>query len=179
MPEKRSKTPTARELEKALETMRALGYKIEPPTLEVESEKQEASIAKLGFKSKKPKVVKENPRVLKCFLVTAHNVGGNTYGPGEVTLDATQEGLFKGLVHQDNLAKAHHYDRADIQPYSKHFLVQVGSGADKNHKYRKVEVNESQFSTGMGRGANPTISVSKFDIAGYNPGSTNRPDMEF
>src|SRR6266446_7711099 len=108
MAEKRNKNPTSKEIEKALEVMKSLGFLVTPPSSQKELEKQETSIEKLGFtekvvkkKVKEPKV----PQFLTCHLGAMHYAGGMSYGPGEVKIPSAQEGLFRHLVHQDNLAK--------------------------------------------------------------------------
>jgi len=177
MAEKRVKSPTAKQIEQALETMRALGYKIEPPSAELDSAKQEASIVKLGFKGRKAKVIPESTKQLKCNLGFAQTLGGTTYGPGEVVLEANQVSLLRTLVHQDQLTRAQYYDTAQYQPYSRCFIIQPGRSGDSHHRYSKVEVTEAAFN-GPAFLSSPTITTGKFDIAGYNPGSTNHPTME-
>src|SRR6266446_8968269 len=169
MPEKRNKNPTSREIEKALEVMKSLGFLVTPPSSQVELEKQETSIEKLGFTEKRAKRKVKDPKVpqfLTCYLGATHYAGGQSYGPGEVKIPSSQEGLFRHLVYQDKIAKQAHYDTAQYNPHSHDFII---SSNGNNGGFRKVEVSEHYFNSDSALN-HVTITAGAIDIAG-TPGN--------
>src|SRR5258707_13599417 len=150
MAEKRTKnrSPTAKDLEKALEVMRSLGFKIESPSTELEIERQSDSVKKLGFsKVQAKKEEKESKELLKYTLGTSHIVGGVCYGPGEIVLTKKEASLYRSLIYQDNLSKQAHYDRTDYQPVSKCFIVEQGKSQDAVNRFSKRAVSEAAFAS--------------------------------
>ena len=75
---------SAQELETLIKNLQALGFKITPPTSQEDLQRQEESVAKLGFIEKRK--TKEAPSTaLTCTLGIAHVIAGTVYGPGVVT----------------------------------------------------------------------------------------------
>ncbi len=169
----RNKTPTSKELEKALEVMQSLGFKVTPPSSAEESEKQESSAEKLGFsEAKKRKVkVQPDPQFLDCYLGTAHHIAGNTYGPGKVSIPFKQVSLYRTLIHQDNLAKQSYLDTRDYNPFSKCFIITQSPLREVGGSYGKLEVTEAQFNSAAVLN-HVTVTAGAVDIAGY-------PGLEF
>ena len=155
------KTPTARELQKMLETMQALGFKIEPPSTEVDQGKQEASMNKLGFAKSHVKKVKspEPEKALHGTLVTQHYVGQKRYGPGNFMLPLKEVALFNELLHQDKIAQQSYLET--LNPIQRYYVIQA---VPHNPRYiQKKEVTAQQFDTVD----TPAVNVGKHEAAGW------------
>lgn len=113
----RSTRPRTITLEEAIETLQALGFSITVPTSTEEKERQEASLAKLGFSDSGTKVassrVKPQPEYLTGHLYLAHSIAEATYGPGEFTLPLSAASLYRSLLQQDQAAVRSLTDTAD------------------------------------------------------------------
>lgn len=175
---KRSSTnntaPSARDLEKALETLKALGWKVEFPTSAEEREKQESSVTRLGFtdakrlREAKEQEERDSKTLLKATLGAAHYIGDKTYGPGPIELPRSQASLFRSLIHQDALSRQAHLDTAQYQPIANCYLIKPGSGSDTKNKFSKIQVSEAVFNSER-LWEEVAVTSGQHDIAGFNP----------
>jgi len=169
---KRNKNPTAKDLEKALATLKALGFSINIPTSEEDINRQQASLDKLGFSSTGPlssSKQEKHPTTLVARLCSSHCIAGTIYGPGDITLPYEEATLFQSLLQADQAAIRATRDTVDYNPVARCFLIKPGNGKDTHNKYTKRAVSEAEFSAGLDVNGNSeaTITAGAYDIAGY------------
>ncbi len=139
-------------LGQALETLQKLGFKIQPPSTIQDIQEHERSIDLLGIveesvkarSRKKVKRVQEDTK-LRAKLYFSHHVAGNTYGPGDITLEEGDRDLYVSLLKQDQ-ACIQHYQEPLLPQTSRCYIVQKGDLIARNN-YRKREVTEAQFNS--------------------------------
>jgi len=168
----RSTRPKSITLEEAIETLQSLGFAITVPTSVEDRERQEESLARLGFveaeskkKPTKSKSSKAQPEYLIGHLYLAHVIAEATYGPGELRLPVEQSSLFRSLLQQDQAAVRSFTDTADRQPFSRCFLITPGRGQDAKNKFSKLEVSQDVFDSDNFIN-NVTVRAGAVDVAG-------------
>ena len=163
-------------LEEAIAILQSLGFTVNVPTVEADIKRQEASRAALGFVEGEQPKMPSSVFILKGRLYAAHIVGGNTYGPGELTLPANQTDLYHSLLQADQACIRGHMDTTQHSTVSRCYIIRPGGGQDRHNKYSKVEVSESTFNSASFLD-NATITAGAVDVAGYNPshGQEQRP----
>lgn len=176
----KSTTPNSSQLEKAIALLQSVGMQVTPITNEEFESKQQDSLTKLGVRKTKKDIFKQQPKdpeFLVTFLHATHSIGNETYGPGEVRIPFSQDGLFRTLVHQDRLAIQARMDTKEYNPISNTFIIEEGRNSQSLCKYLKRPVTQSQFDSGIDTMA-PAISAGAMDVAGYNPTFLN-PNRTF
>lgn len=129
---------------KAVQTLRELGFKVEVPSSEEEKTKHQESLVKLGLAQ--PKENKAKPKTKSSAYLTGvlrfrHNIGNQSFGPGEFKLKSDQTDLYRSLLQQDQAATLGLQDSKEYIPEPKCYIIASGENHGRPNQFSKVEVS--------------------------------------
>jgi len=157
------KTPPP-SLDKHLAALRALGVTIEAPLSEKAERLKKVAEIFLGMRAEnevEPQAPTKSPGTLEGTLRFQHSIAGRVFGPGPLTLDASESDLFRSLLQADQQAQEAIKDTTEYQYDSRCYIIQQVRG-EAGRRFRKVEVSEATFNSGAFYSL-PSLTVSMRD----------------